>query len=129
MLLMTRLVRRNLCSAWLGQSGHCFSCCPDLRHTAAPGSAECGLGMQASQKGQALIANLSNQRFRINAQRRARAAHPASTLSGKLRRLNLLCHVFQVRRESICNLARIISRLRDVIAHLQQARKHRQYRD
>jgi hypothetical protein len=40
--------------------------------------------------------------------------------------LNLLCHVFQVRHESICNLGRITSRLRDVIAHLQEACKHRQ---
>jgi hypothetical protein len=42
----------------------------------------------------------------------------ASILTRKLQRLNLLRHVFQVRCESIRNLARIISRLRDVIAHL-----------
>jgi hypothetical protein len=50
-------------------------------------------------------------------------------LSGNLQRLNPLCHVSQVPRESICNLGRIISRLRDVVAHLQEAHKYRQYRD
>ena len=53
----------------------------------------------------------------------------ASILTGEFQRLNLLCHVFQMRRESVRNLGRIISRLRDIIAHLEEAREHWQYRD
>ena len=52
-----------------------------------------------------------------------------SIQTGKFRCLNLLCYVFQVRRESIRDLGRIISRLRDVVAHLENAREHRQYWD
>ena len=53
----------------------------------------------------------------------------ASTLDRKFQCLNLLRHVFQMGCESIRNFGRIVSRLRDVIAHLEEAREHRQYRD
>jgi len=52
-----------------------------------------------------------------------------SIQAGEFSGLNLLCYVFQVRRESVRDLGRIISRLRDVVAHLENAREHRQYWD
>src|SRR5450432_186411 len=52
-----------------------------------------------------------------------------SIQAGEFRGLNLLCYVFQVRRESVRDLGRISSRLRDVVAHLEEAREHRQYWD
>jgi hypothetical protein len=41
------------------------------------------------------------------------------------RGLNLLCYVLQVRRESVRDLGRITSRLRDAVAHLEDAREYR----
>jgi len=52
-----------------------------------------------------------------------------SIQAGEFSGLNLLCYVFQVRRESVRDLGRIISRLCDVVAHLENAREHRQYWD